>query len=168
MFKKLIVLVLCMLPLAASAQSKFGYVNYDEVMKAMPEYTEAQNNLNMLKDNYQSELKRSEDEFDKKYTEFLDGQKDFPKSILMKRQKELQNLMDQTIEFKKNVKDLLSEAEKNLMAPVKKKLDESIAAIAQEKGLDFILNTEGNACPYINASTGVNVTDILKLNLGIK
>ena len=50
MFKKIIIMALCMLPLAASAQSKFGYFNYDDMLKAMPEYTEAQNNLNMLKD----------------------------------------------------------------------------------------------------------------------
>ena len=145
MFKKIIIMALCMLPLAASAQSKFGYFNYDDMLKAMPEYTEAQNNLNMLKDNYESELKRSEDEFDKKYTEFLDGQKEFPKSILMKRQKELQNLMDQTLEFKKDVKEMLSKAEKNLMAPVKQKLDEAVAAVA-----------------------GVDLTEQLKQSLGIK
>lgn len=168
MFKKIIIMALCMLPLAASAQSKFGYFNYDDMLKAMPEYTEAQNNLNMLKDNYESELKRSEDEFDKKYTEFLDGQKEFPKSILMKRQKELQNLMDQTLEFKKDVKEMLSKAEKNLMAPVKQKLDEAVAAVAQEKALDYVINTAGNNYPYVNPDTGVDLTEQLKQSLGIK
>ena len=168
MFKKIIIMALCMLPLAASAQSKFGYFNYDDMLKAMPEYTEAQNNLNMLKDNYESELKRSEDEFDKKYTEFLDGQKEFPKSILMKRQKELQNLMDQTLEFKKDVKEMLSKAEKNLMAPVKQKLDEAVAAVAQEKALDYVINTAGNNYPYVNTNTGVDLTEQLKQSLGIK
>ena len=168
MFKKIIIMALCMLPLAASAQSKFGYFNYDDMLKAMPEYTEAQNNLNMLKDNYESELKRSEDEFDKKYTEFLDGQKEFPKSILMKRQKELQNLMDQTLEFKKDVKEMLSKAEKNLMAPVKQKLDEAVAAVAQEKALDYVINTAGNNYPYVNTNTGVDITEQLKQSLGIK
>ena len=163
MFKKIIIMALCMLPLAASAQSKFGYFNYDDMLKAMPEYTEAQNNLNMLKDNYESELKRSEDEFNKKYTEFLDGQKEFPKSILMKRQKELQNLMDQTLEFKKDVKEMLSKAEKNLMAPVKQKLDEAVAAVAQEKALDYVINTAGNnyfskyICPeFFRSKTELN------------
>lgn len=168
MFKKIIIMALCMLPLAASAQSKFGYFNYDDMLKAMPEYTEAQNNLNMLKDNYESELKRSEDEFDKKYTEFLDGQKEFPKSILMKRQKELQNLMDQTLEFKKDVKEMLSKAEKNLMAPVKQKLDEAVAAVAQEKALDYVINTAGNNYPYVNPNIGVDLTEQLKQSLGIK
>ena len=163
MFKKIIIMALCMLPLAASAQSKFGYFNYDDMLKAMPEYTEAQN-----ENNYESELKRSEDEFDKKYTEFLDGQKEFPKSILMKRQKELQNLMDQTLEFKKDVKEMLSKAEKNLMAPVKQKLDEAVAAVAQEKALDYVINTAGNNYPYVNPNTGVDLTEQLKQSLGIK
>ena len=96
------------------------------------------------------------------------GQKEFPKSILMKRQKELQNLMDQTLEFKKDVKEMLSKAEKNLMAPVKQKLDEAVAAVAQEKALDYVINTAGNNYPYVNPNTGVDLTEQLKQSLGIK
>ena len=41
-----------------------------------------------------------EDEFNRKYEDFLEGQRDFPQTILQKRQLELQQLMEKNIEFR--------------------------------------------------------------------
>lgn len=88
------------LPLNASAQGKFGYLSYDAVLKAMPEYAIAEQNLANLTAQYESEVKRAEDEFNTKYEQFLDGQHEFPQTILQKRQRELQDLMEKNIAFK--------------------------------------------------------------------
>ena len=68
---------------------KYGYLSYDEVFQSMPEYATMQANLQTLREKYEAEQKRVEDDFNKKYEEFLDGQAGFPKTILQKRQSEL-------------------------------------------------------------------------------
>ena len=78
--KKLILILMLFLPLTAMAQ-KFGYMNYDMVLKAMPEYIKAQSQLEILKAKYTAEAERTDQEFNRKYSEFLDGQRDFPKNI---------------------------------------------------------------------------------------
>ena len=75
---------------AAAPSHKFGYLSYNEVMLAMPEYTQAIKSLEELKNTYDQEMVRAEQDFTKKFTEFLDGQKSFPENIMLKRQKELQ------------------------------------------------------------------------------
>ncbi len=60
-------------PLAAMAQVKFGYLSYDEAIKSMPEYAVMQENINDLRSKYDAEQKRVEEEFNRKYEEFLDG-----------------------------------------------------------------------------------------------
>ena len=72
-----------------------------------------------MREQYEAEQKRVENDFNKKYEEFLDGQASFPKTILQKRQSELQEMLDRNIEFKKQSQKMLSEAEANMMEVIK-------------------------------------------------
>ncbi len=146
----------------------FGYFSYSEVFQAMPEYADAQEALNILKEKYDKELQRSEEDFNKKYAEFLQDQKDFPETILMRRQKELQQLMEQSIDFKNEVKRLLDDAQQEVTAPVVEKLNAALNTIGTKYGFYYILNTDNNAYPYISADSGMDITQEVKDQLGIK
>ncbi|MCR5316044.1 MAG: OmpH family outer membrane protein [Bacteroidaceae bacterium] len=137
---------------------KFGYLSYDAVLKAMPSYAEAQKSFNDLKASYAKELERSESEFSKQFAEYVDGQKTFPENILLKRQKELQQLMEQSLSFKQEAQQLLDKAEKELMQPVHQKLKEALYKIGSERGYDYILNTDNNNYPFVNNQTGEDIT----------
>lgn len=141
---------------------KFGYLSYSEVIRMMPEYIRAQERLNLLQKRYDEELMRADKEFNLKFAEFLDGQKDFPENILLKRQKELQDLMEKSIQFKKELKALLEKARKEFCTPVEEKLNEIIAQVGQEVGFEYILNTDNNSYPFINKSSGVDITELVK------
>ena len=136
----------------------FGYLSYDAVLKAMPAYKEAQKNLDDLKANYAKELERSETEFSKQFAEYVDGQKSFPENILLKRQKELQQLMEQSLKFKQEAQQLLEKAEAELMQPVHQRLNEALSKIGAQKGYDYIINTDNNNLPYINTNKGEDIT----------
>ena len=136
----------------------FGYLSYGEALKQMPLYADAQKSLEQLKTTYKQELDRSEQEFSKLFEEYVDGQKSFPENILLKRQKELQQLLEQTLAFKDETQRLLTNAEAELMLPVNKQLNEAIAKVARQKGLAFVLNTDDNNCPYVNGNMGENIT----------
>lgn len=148
------------LPLTASAQ-QFGYLSYEAALKAMPEYATVQQNLSALKAKYDAELKRVEDDFNKKYEEFLDGQRDFPATILQKRQSELQEMLASNMKFKSETQRLLAKAKAEMMDPLRQKLDQRLAQIGTERGLAFILNTDQNACPFINPAMGVDLNDVV-------
>lgn len=153
---------------ANAGKPKFGYFSYNEVFKAMPEYADAQESLNMLQAKYDAEIKRADEEFNKKYAEFLQDQQNFPETILMRRQKELQQLMEKSIEFKNEIKELLRKAQQEMTAPVTAKMDEVLNAVGMAHDFDYILNTDQNAYPYINPLTGMDVTEEVKELLGIK
>lgn len=144
---------------------KFGYLSYSEVIRLMPEYLRSQERLNLLQKRYDEELMRADKEFNLKFAEFLDGQKDFPENILLKRQKELQDLMEKSIQFKKELKALLEKARKEFCAPVEEKLNEIITQIGQELGFEYILNTDNNSYPFINKASGVDITELVKHKL---
>ncbi len=160
-------LILLLLPLMAAAQVKFGYLSYRTICQEMPQYVQAQQELLSLKTVYEQEAARGEEEFQRKFADFLQGQKDFPANILQKRQAELQELMDKGIKFRKEAENLLAEAEQKLVKDLSKKLDEAIVAVGMEMGYAFILNIDDNACPFINPLLGDDVSNVVREKLGI-
>lgn len=175
---KYILLLLTLVPfLGASAQNmepvatvqvpQYGYLSYNAIFEKMPEYAEAKATFAQLKEKYEAEGKRAEEEFQRKFAEFLQGQKDFPKSIMQKRQAELQDLMDKSVEFRLESQRLLQQAEAELQAPIAAKLNAAIQAVAGVRGFIFVLNTDGNAVPFVHPQAGIDITDLVLQQLGI-
>ena len=160
--KRLLLFLIAIIPIVASAQIQFGYLSYQQVLKEMPEYTQAMQELQTLKAKYDEEAARGETEFQRKFVDFLQGQKDFPQTIMQKRQAELQTLMDNGVAFRVQVQGLIAQAEKDLVAEVQKKLNRVLLEVGVEYGYGFILNTDDNACPYINPVVGVDVTELVR------
>lgn len=161
------ILVLLAMPLSLRAQFRFGYVSYAEVCQQMHQYEEVKQHLADLQARYEQEADRNEGEFQRKFADFLQGQKEFPANILLKRQAELQEVMERGIAFRKEAQELLDKAEKDLMNEVYNQLNAAITAVGVEQGYAFILNTDGNASPYINPLMGDDVTDMVRVKLGI-
>jgi outer membrane protein len=164
--KKILILLFCCLSLTAVAQDAghglhFGYISYDSALVAMPDYAETQQSLAELRKKYDAEMSRAEEEFNKKYEEFLEGRDDFPASILRKRQRELQELMNRNVTFRQQAREDLIKAEGEAMAPLRSRLDKAIAHVAASHELAFVLNTSQNACPYISPAMGVDITEIV-------
>lgn len=158
--KKLILFLLLLATMPAMAQSelKFGFLSYNIVMQAMPEYAAMQNSMAELCEKYEAEQKRVENDFNKKYEEFLDGQKSFPKTILQKRQSELQEMLDKNVAFKKESQRLLKQAEEDAMAPIQARLATALDTIGKERGFAFIVNTDEKATLWLNPSLGEDIT----------
>ena len=149
------------------AQVRIGYISYDTVLKQMPEYAEAQKSVADLKVKYEQEATRGEEEFQRKFSEFLQGQKEFPENILIKRQAELQALMEAGIKFRNEANDLLQKAEGELMAGVMEKLNEALRTVGFESGYACIINTDNNNCPFINPIMGEDATQAVLRQLGL-
>lgn len=162
-----IALPLLLLCAFASAQIQFGYLSYEQILKEMPEYEQATQDLATLKAKYEAEAQKGEEEFQRKFVDFLQGQKDFPQAIMQKRQAELQLLMDNGVNFRIKSQELLATAEKDMMQTARTRLGKAISEVGAEYGYSYILNTDGNICPYINPTLGVDVTELVRRKLGL-
>ena len=173
--KRLFILLVALVSLSVYAQDsarvvntkviRFAYRSYDEALKAVPGYELARQSLDNLRAKYEAEQKRAEDEFNLKYEEFLEGQRDFPETILRKRQTELKEMMERNIAFKKDIREQLAIAEAKLFDPLKELLTSALTKIAIENGYAFILNTDQNAVPFIHPALGVDINQQVKQTL---
>ena len=169
--KRFLLVIFACIAMAAQAQDnapalKFGYLSYDLALKSMKEYATVQMRMDSLRSAFNAEMQRVEDEFNRKYEDFLDGQKDFPRTILLKRQTELQEMLQKNVAFKQQSVQEMKDTEAQLMAPLRIHLNEAIATIARELGLALVINTDANACPFIEPAMGVDVNELVvkKLN----
>lgn len=145
-----------------------GQVSSAKILPLMPQYKAVQQNLDVLREQYEAEAKKSESDFQRKFEEFMKGQSEFPKTILKKRQNELQNMLDTNAAFRVKVQNLLAEAEKAMLADVKAELSEAISAVAQEKGISLVVDLDGGSVPYVVPGLALDITKDVMLALGIE
>lgn len=145
-----------------SQQLKYGYFSYKQALETMSGYGLAQQSVANLKAKYDAEMRRVEEEFNVKYEEFLDGQRDFAPSILRKRQAEIKELMEKNLAFKDEAKRQLQQAETEAFAQLKTKLANAILKVGKERGYAFILNTDSNSVPFINPAYGEDAIQYIR------
>lgn len=164
MKKLFLALTFMAMALTINAQSplKYGYFSFSEALKAMPGYAVSERDMAALRAKYEEEGKRVEDDFNKKYEQFLDGQRDFAPLILQKRQAELQEMMEKNVAFKNESKRLLDQADAESKAALKVRLRAIVARIGAERGYAFILNTDNDAVPYVNNIVGEDINALVK------
>lgn len=167
MLKKIALLVVVFaLPLGAMAQ-KFAHMNSQEVVSLMPEFTKAQTDLEAMSNQFAEELKRSQEEFNKKLSEFQAQVDSLPKNIAERRQKELQDMAARQEQFQQEAYQSMQKAQQDAMVPIYKKLDEAIQAVGKAEGATYIFDLARTPIPYVGAAS-VDVTAKVKAQLGIK
>lgn len=165
MIKKVILAILFALPLSIYAQ-KFGVVDVESVITAMPEYNTVQTQVNEASKKYQEEFDKLSEEMNKKVTEFqtLDQDASTPQSIKERRMQEIQELDAKIQQFRNTASQDIQRQQQQLMAPVEQKFQEAITAVGQEGGYTFIFQ-KGMAL-YDGAGV-IDVTNDIKAKLGV-
>jgi len=146
-------------PQTVSVSVRFGYVSYNAIMQKMPEYKQMVDDINKIEESYKEEAKRVEEEFNSKYEDYVEGLEKFPENIRIKRQAELRDLMDKNLQFRQESERLLKEVTTERKKKITDRLHEAIAKSAKELGLPFVLNTDGDNCPYVDNTQGVDISN---------
>jgi outer membrane protein len=156
-----LILLLFFVPCLLSAQNKFGYFSYSKVLESLPQYAQANEELELLKQRCNDELERNEQELTRLYVAYLDGQRDFPEPILRRRQNELQQLVDNSVILRSQLKSWLLQARDSLLAPCHEAIELSLARVCTAHSLSYAIDTDVDAYKYINPLFGVDITEML-------
>lgn len=166
MKKHLIILALMLAPLTVFAQ-KFGHVNSENIIKVLPEWQQAQTDLQNLQKQFEDDLKRLEDEFTKKSEEYNAQQATLPDQIKERREKELQDLYTRMQQYYQESRTKLDQAGMEKQQAINEKILKAIKEIGAEGGYLYIFDVS-SGIPFINETISVDVTDQVKAKLGIK
>ncbi len=167
MLKKIAFILLLIAPMSVFAQ-KFGHIKSQEILTALPEYAKAQTDIQAMQQQYENEMKRAQEDFQKKYTEFQQEQANMPKNILERRQNELQQLSERAMQMQQDAQQDLQKSWMEMLEPIAKKIDDAIKAVGQEGGYVYIFDLNATQIPFVNETLSTDVTSAVKAKLGAK
>ena len=73
--------------------------------------------------------------------------------------------MQRNIEFRENSRKELQQARDEAYAPLQQLLSKAIAIVAQRHRLAVVVNTDANACPFIDPALAVNISQEVEKEL---
>ena len=151
---------------SASAQTKIGYINTDELMSIMPEAAKVNTELN----DYQASLQQLGQtltiDADKKRDQyFLDSLKLSP-SMKEIRRNELVTLYTRLQNFDQEAQEKSQKYAQDKIAPVRARAMEAIKTVAREKGYTYVIDEATSA--LLVMPPGDDLLPAVKTKLGIK
>ena len=164
--KKVLIMILMLAPLAAMAQ-KFGHVNSQEVIQAMPEYTKAKTEIVALQQQYEADLKGMQDEFTKKVKDYEANANTLPENIKQRRETELQEMDQKIRQSYQDNQQALAKASQEKMSAITAKVVDAIKQVGDAGGYVYIMELNGGI-PYISNTLSTDVTAQVKTKLGLK
>lgn len=151
--KKLILMVMLLAPMTMFAQ-KFGKVNTQTIMQAMPEVAKANGELQALQKQKENELKSMQDELQRKNDEYEKAKSTMPATKQKETETELQNLYQKIQTAYQDGQTELQKKSQELLSPIQTKVRTAIDAVGKAGNFTYIFE-EGVAI-----YAGPNVEDV--------
>lgn len=163
--KKLIVLLLMILPLGAIAQEvKIAFVNTQEVFMAMPEVSNMEKQMADLNEKYKVELQQMQTEYQKKYADFVAQQDSLTENIRLRRMQEIKDIQDRMDNFVQVAQQDVQKKQQELLQPIQEKLQDAIKKVGEEKGYTYIVDP---AALLYFGNNATNATQFVRTKLGL-
>jgi outer membrane protein len=142
-----LLLLLVLLPCSGAAQSKIGWFNSQAIMDKLPEAQDAQKQIDNVVAQWQSELAKMQNEWQKKYEEY-----DKKKLILTadnraQSERDLQDLDKKIADYRSKKfgqNGELFSKQNELMKPVQNKIFKVLQDIAKDDEYDYIFDKSGD------------------------
>lgn len=155
-----------------SAQQKIGHVDTEEIFQLMPEAKTAQQTLDAFIKTKSTEAQQMQGELQKKYTAYLDKQKNLSEANREVLGQEIQTLQNEINEmdgrlqeYNQSAQQQINQKQQELYQPVFAKLTATIGTVAKEKGYAYILDVAQRSVIYFDG--GEDVNPAVKTKLGI-
>ncbi|HER09311.1 MAG TPA: OmpH family outer membrane protein [Bacteroides sp.] len=158
--------ILC-IALAVNAQDfKFGHLNSDQLLSAMPEYDSAQQKIQALRNQYDQEIEQIQVEINRKIEQFNQSEATMTNLIREAKASEIQEMQMRLQNFAQTAQQDLQEQSMVFIQPVMDKARNAISAVAKEKGLIYVFDlSQGN--PVYTSEESLEMLPLVKAHLGL-
>lgn len=139
--------IFLLIPVLTLAQLKIGYVDSDTIMENLPDAQDARQKLDVLIQEWQSELNALENEWKSKYDDYEKRKLIMTDQTRVELEQELIKLEQQIAEYREKkfgTNGELFQKQDELMKPVQNKIFTAIEEVALEDDFDYIFDRSGD------------------------
>ena len=165
--KKLLILIAAILGVCTVSAQKFARINMQDVVTAMPEFAEAEKNLEAFGKDLQEQMEQIQVEFNNKLADFQKNQATMASSIKQMKQQELEQLQQRFSEFQQIAQQDFQKKQAELLEPVQKKAQEAVNSVAKTNGYIVVFDTSMQTLAYLDEAQVVDIAPLVKKSLGI-
>ncbi|MCK4880612.1 MAG: OmpH family outer membrane protein, partial [Bacteroidales bacterium] len=145
---------------------KFGHVNSEVLLQAMPEFDTAQMKVQELRQHYELEIERIQVEINKKIEEFNQSESTMSDLIKEAKASEIQELQMRLQNYSQTAQQDLQQQSTMMIQPVMEKARNAIDEVAKEHGLIYVFDiSQGN--PVYTSEESLDLVPLVKAKLGL-
>lgn len=152
--------------MTASAQTKIGYINTDELMSIMPEAAKIQTDLTEYQTSLQQQGIALAKEADSKRDQYYIDSLKLSPSMKEIRRNDLIKLYGRLQNYEQEAQEEAQKYAQTKIAPVRTKALDAIKAIAKERGYTYVIDDASTI--LLVMPPGDNLLPMVKTKLGIK
>jgi outer membrane protein len=167
--KVLLFVVFCLglTPVFGQQGLKFGHINTDEVFKAMPEAAVVEKQLDEEYKKQETQLNALQEQMKVKQDEYVKIAKTLTPEQAAEKEQELGEFNQRIQNFYTLAQQQLQSKQRELQAPLVKKLETAIQEVGDENGFIYIFE-EKSGLPVYHSDKSIDVAPLVKAKLGIK
>ncbi len=152
---------------AAQAQNlKFGHIDSDELIQALPEFDSANAQLETFRQDLINTLELMSVELNNKSDAYNRESKNLTDLVRQTKEQELVDLNRRIQDFQTNAQEQLQNKQIELFQPIYTKVEKAIRDVGRENGFIYIFNV--GTLLYFDESKSVDVLPMAKTKLGLE
>lgn len=145
---------------------KFGRINFQELIQAMPEIEEVRTKMTEAQKDYEEHLESLQVEMNNKINDLQKAPATMSESVKQLKQREIQDLNTRLQEMLEIAQEELNRLQGELYAPIEAKANEAIAKVCKAEGI--IIAFHIGSVAFIDEAQTVDILPKVKAELGIK
>lgn len=161
--KKIIMVLMLMAPMATFAQ-KFGHVDAQSIMQAMPEFIKARGDLEAQSKEYENDLKAMQDELQRKSEAYEKTKSTMNATKQQETETELQQMFTKIQQANQDYQQQLNKMQQEKLAPIMNKVTTAIQNVGKNGGYVYIMDAS-MGIPYISQTLSKDVTAEVKAEI---
>lgn len=143
---------------------KFGKVNTQTIMQALPDVAKANGELEALQKQKDNELKAMQEEFQRKADEYQKGASTMNATAKQQKETELQGLQQKIQQAYQDNSQAMQKLQQEKISPITDRLVNAIKAVGKAGGYVYIMDVTSGV-PYISETLSKDVTAEVKAEL---
>lgn len=164
---KLTLTVACVLCSTSMFAQKFGRINLQEIIFAMPETKEMQDNLEALRKDWGEQLETIQVEFNNKYTDFQKERNNLSATAVQVKESELQGLQNRFAELQQVAQQDLERQQAELFQPIQQKAMDAVKKVAAAGKFIAVFDMSIPSLAYVDEASVTDISADVRKALGI-
>jgi outer membrane protein len=148
--------------------AKFGHINSDELVQALPEYDSANVKLEKFRKELINALELMSVELNTKNEAYTKESKNLSDIVKTAKEQELVDMNRRIQEFQTNAQTQLQDKNTELMQPIFAKMDKAIKDVGKENGFTYVFDIAKGSLLYFDETKSTNILPLAKAKLGLK